>query len=146
LALHEFNKTLLKINYKKEITYLNQQILEKLLVSTLIFVHLLSDLSSHLFPKFLDVLVDLSHLLDSLEILLLGLFDFQSDFLISELVFVVLSNLLFLLLNVVVLLDGELITHGLFDSHDLLFTVLLNEGNHGVKDLLGLKRIHILIS
>jgi hypothetical protein len=84
------------------------------------------------------VLVDLSHLLDSLEILLLGLLDLQSDFLISELILVILSNLLFFLLNVVVLLDGELITHGLLDSHDFLFTVLLNEGDHGVKDLLGL--------
>ena len=128
-----------------KITYLNEQILEELLVSILIAVHLLSDLSSHGLSKVFNELVDLSHLLNSFHVLLLGLLDLQSDLLIGQFILVVFGDLLFFFLYVVVLLNGELVTHALLDSRDFLFTMLLDESNHGIEDLLGLNHIHLYI-
>eukprot|EP00356_Strombidium_inclinatum_P016495 CAMPEP_0170493052 /NCGR_PEP_ID=MMETSP0208-20121228/13282_1 /TAXON_ID=197538 /ORGANISM="Strombidium inclinatum, Strain S3" /LENGTH=248 /DNA_ID=CAMNT_0010768909 /DNA_START=52 /DNA_END=796 /DNA_ORIENTATION=- len=126
LSFHELDKTL------------DEEVLEKLLIGVFVAVELFADLLAHLLTQVLDVLIDFSHALDTLQILLLGLLDLQADLLVGKFVLEVLRDLLLFFLDVLVLLDGELVAHRLLDARDLLVTVLLDELDHRLQDFLRL--------
>ena len=125
-------------------TYLDEEILHELLVGGWVGLHLLSDLGLQLGLELLNNLVYLSHSLDTTSVLLLGSLNLETDFLVVQLVLEVLGDLELLLSDVVVLLNDELGVGGLLDGCNLLFSVLLDEADHGVQDLLGLDFVHFI--
>ena len=126
-------------------TYLNKKALQKSFVGVLVICQLSSQIGFGLLLQGLNILVDLSHSLNSLHILLFGLFNLHADLLVGNLVLEVLLDLHLLLLKILDLLDGEFINHTSLNSSNFLNTVLLDESNHGIKNLLGLYGLHYLL-
>ena len=125
-------------------TYLNEEVLEELLVCVLVVVHLRPDLLSQLGAQLLDELVDLAHALDPREVLGLGLLNLHPHFLVGQLVLEVFLDFLLLGGYVVVLLGGVLVVLRLLDPGYLFNAVLVDEGHHRIKYLICLHLVHLV--
>lgn len=133
-GLHHFNETL------------NHQVLQQLLVRIWIALHLLANLRLSLLFQFLNVLVNLAHSLDSHLVLLLRLLDLHFDFFVLQLGLEVVVHDFLLVLNILVVFDGELLLSSLLDTGHLLVAVLPDELHHVLEDSfrLWLTLCHIL--
>lgn len=118
---------------------LNHEVLEQLLVSGLIFLHLLANLRLRLLFQFLNILVNFAHSLDSQLVLLLRLLDLHFDLFVLQLRFEVVVHDLLLVLNILVVFDGEFLLGSLLDAGHLLVTVLPDELHHVLEDSLRLR-------
>ena len=119
------------------ITYLYQEAFHELFVGCLVILHLLSDFFFHCSLEIFNEFVDLSHSIDSLSVLLFGLFNLNSHSLIGQLVLEVFLDLLFFFSEVSVSNLGELIFTRFFNSISFFLSVSLNELNHWCENLIG---------
>jgi hypothetical protein len=124
-------------------SYLYNQILDKLLVRSLITVLLGNHLMLSFLIDLLNKRVDCLHLLNSSNVLFSRLLNSQFDLVLLELVFIVINNGFLLLSNVVLLLDGELIFSLFANCQYSFISVSFDESYHRFKNLIGLCRVHI---
>lgn len=118
---------------------LNHEIFQQLLVSCLIRLHLLANLRLRLFFQFLNILVNFAHSLDSHLVLLLRLLNLHFDLFVLQLGFEVIVHDLLLVLNILIVFDGEFLLSSLLDAGHLLVSMLLDELDHVLEDSLGLR-------
>jgi hypothetical protein len=96
-----------------------------------------------LLVELLDKSVHSLHFLDSGSILLSGLLNSQSDFVLLEFVLVSLDHVFFLICDVFLLLNGEFVFSLLLDGGHSLVSVTPDEGNHGLEHVGCLCVVHI---